>query len=573
MAKMIASAFNIEYDDKVAGKACGVTEYINRCMRDIGKTDYFQRRGLTEDTIKRFCLGYDEYRHSVVIPYNSKLKYYQSRSTEDKKFYKPKTEEAGQEPIFNNERINGKSNDPLYVVESPICCMTIEQCGYNAISTCGTAGWRKVAESIAKSRYKGGVVLCFDNDEAGKAASTSMTTALHESNIKYIAFNVSGQCKDPNELYLVDRTALKANLKKAKVALRKKYATERDSFTCRELMSMQIEPTDWIIKDMLPTGLAFLCAKSKYRKSWMALQMCLAIAEGRSFLEHQTIQYDTLYYALEDTKARLADRTAKMLKGKEPSDKVHFVLKADCIEKGLTEKITEELENYPNIKLVIIDTLQKVRGSMSRDDTLYGNEYKEMSKIKDYADKHKICIMFVHHLRKMSDENDIFNTMSGSTALMGAADTIFVISKKKRTDEDATLSMTGRDVEQKELVINFNNTEYMWEVEGTPEEMQSKRERAEYESCVYVRTIKELVKRNPITGWTGTASDLLKAVYDITGKQVADSSSGVGKIISKYDYRLHCDGIEHKMTRGTERKHTFTKYYAQPIGYQGTIYD
>ena len=231
------------------------------------------------------------------------------------------------------------------------------------------------------------------------------------------------------------------------------------------------------------------------------------------------------------------------------------------------------IESLPDI-VVIIDTLQKVRGKMSKDDTLYGNEYRQMAAVKEFADKHKICLLFVHHLRKMADDADVFNMISGSTALMGATDTILIISKKKRNDDKATFLSTGRDIEQSELVIAFDKSKYRWEVEGTAEEVATRRELEEYESNIYIRTIKELVKRNPISGWSGSAQDLMKAVYDVTGKQVADSTQSVGKQISKYDYRLHCDDIEHKVSRtGSARKHSFKKRIRYAPVYQGTIYD
>lgn len=572
-AKILAEKYNIPYETKEDG-ACSIPEYLRKCMREIGKTDYFKRRGLTAATIKKFCLGYDEYRQSVTIPYSSKLHYYQSRSIVDKKFFKPKTEEAGAEPLYNAERISAKWKEPVFVVESPICAMSIEQCGGLAVSTCGVGGWRKLSDAIIKCKFQGGVILCFDNDEAGKNASQALAAELLEQGTKYIAYNIAGDCKDPNELLMKDPKALEENISAAKMALRKSYATEKDSFDACDLVAEKISPVAWIVENMLPTGLALLCAPSKYGKSWMVLQLCLAVAEGKTFLEFKTVQCDTLYYALEDGKSRLQDRIMKVLKGKKPSRRNHFVIKADSIESGLLKKVEEELKTFPEIKLVIIDTLQKVRGKMSKEDTLYGNEYREMGKVKDFADKNNICVLFVHHLRKMADESDVYNMISGSNALMGAADTIFIISKKKRAETSATFSMTGRDIQQKDLVITFNKADYLWELEGTAEEIAARREREDYENNIYVRTIKELVKRNPMGGWSGSAQDLMKAVYDITGTKVADSSTSVGKQIAKYDYRLHCDDIEHKASKSNTRAHTFKKIIREvPVYYQKTIYE
>ena len=573
-AHRIAEDYRITVGDSKPSAKSSITDYIKRCLADIGKTNYFEKRGLSKATIRKFCLGYDEYRKAVVIPYSGKMTYYQTRGTQDEVFFKPKTEDAGAEPLFNIEALRLRSKEPIFVVESPICAMSIYQSGGNAISTCGTAGWRKVVDEVKRKKPLGGFILCMDNDEPGRKASRTLFDELTALGVQVIEFNVAGDCKDPNELLVQNPKKLEDRVQAAKIALRKKYATAKDSFDALELQGENVEPPTWIVNDVLPTGLAILCAPSKLGKSWMMLQMCLAVAEGKEFLDFKTNKCGCLYYALEDSKARLKDRMNKILKGRVAPTDVHFVIRADTVDNGLLDKITEELRSFPNIKLVVIDTLQKVRSKAVKNESLYSVDYREMAQLKDFADKNKICLLFVHHLRKLADESDVFNMISGSTALMGAADSIFIISKKKRKDENATLSMTGRDIQQNDLVIAFNKLDYVWEVEGTAEEIEARRERREYEGSPIIQTIKELVKRNPISGWCGSAQDLMKAVYDVTGKQISESPSGVGKLISKYEYRLHCDDIEHKASKSNTRSHSFKKIIRGiPYGYQRTIYE
>lgn len=572
-ARELAERYHIEIEGKKTGKPATITEYLKRCIADIGKTDYFEKRGLNKTTIRKFCLGYDAYHNSAVIPYSSKLTYYQTRSIDGKAFYKPKTEDAGAEPVFNCNALKLRTKEPIFVVESPICAMSVYQSGGNAIATCGTSGWKKVVDEVKKKKPLGGFILCFDNDEPGRKASGSMYAELNALGVQVVEFNIAGDCKDPNELLTTNCKQLEENVAAAKLWLRKQYATSKDSFTASELQDEDVAPPTWIVDKMLPTGLALLCAPSKLGKSWMMLQLCIAVADGKEFLGFDTRKCECLYYALEDSKARLKDRMQKMLKGKRAPGGVHFALDADPIDHGFMEKVVEEIKTYPNIKLVIIDTLQKVRGKPSSKESMYSIDYREMGELKRFADKNRIAMLFVHHLRKMADESDVYNMISGSTALMGAADTVFVISKKKRTDDDATMSMTGRDIEQSSIVVQFNKYDYLWEVRGTAEEVEAKKERQEYENSPIVITIKELVKRNPMGGWKGSANDLLKAVYDVTGKQIAESATGVGKLISKYEYRLHCDDIEHKASKSGSRAHTFIRIVRQPYGYQRTIYD
>ena len=77
---------------------------------------------------------------------------------------------------------------------------------------------------------------------------------------------------------------------------------------------------------------------------------------------------------------------------------------------------------------------------------MYGNDYDDISSIKRIADEYNISIILVHHLRKLKDGDDPFNEVSGSTGIIGAADTNYVL-KRKRNGNAATLLACGRDVE------------------------------------------------------------------------------------------------------------------------------
>lgn len=106
------------------------------------KTDYFAKRGLTAETVKKFCLGFDIHRNAVVLPYSSELTYYQTRSIADKKFYKPPTEEAGAEPLFNRKALVGVGQGTGLRGRKP----DLRLIRYAMRRTCGVAlrsGWDK----------------------------------------------------------------------------------------------------------------------------------------------------------------------------------------------------------------------------------------------------------------------------------------------------------------------------------------------------------------------------------------------------------------------------------------------
>lgn len=570
-AKLLAEMFHIDVDD--CTKRTSIKDYLKACIKDADKTDYFQKRGLTKETVKKYCLGYDVKRNVIVLPYSSELRYYQTRSIADKKFYKPTNEEAGTEPLFNRKALWGVSKEPVFIVESPLCALSIMQCGGVSVSLCGVGGANKLVKEVKAKKPNAPLVLCLDNDEPGQKATETLEKELQTAKIPYVVFNVAGDKKDPNELLMSNPEGLKASVAAAKREVRRIYKRGFASVTASDLQIANIPPPEWLIPDVLPQGLAILCASSKVGKSWMAMQMCLAISRGKEFLDYKTNQSSCLYLALEDSLFRLKERLNKVIDGDKAPSNFYLAIRANGMDGGLFQQIDEEFEEHPDIKLIIIDTLQKVRGSAKKDEMSYATDYRELGVLKEYADNKKICILLVHHLRKMADENDVFNMISGSNGIMGVTDNIFIIYKKKRKDENAVLFMTGRDIRQQDIMVHFNETKYRWDMVGTAEEEERKRKKREYENNPIVKTVKDLIKQYPM-GWKGTATDLIKAVYDVTGSPCIYSTAALGKEIMNIETQLYYDGIEHSMKRsGSSRVHYFGKRQAYKPTYQQAIFD
>ena len=168
-----------------------------------------------------------------------------------------------------------------------------------------------------------------------------------------------------------------------------------------------------------------------------------------------------LYLSLEDTQRRIKDRLYNLTDS--APDNLYFAVTSGLIGGGLEEQITDFLTEHPATKLVIIDTLQKVRDSKGSAGKagMYGNDYDDISSIKRIADGFNIAILLVHHLRKLQDSDDPFNDVSGSTGIIGAAGTNFIL-RRKRSGNAATLLVSGRDVEYQELTLQFNDL--VWEL-------------------------------------------------------------------------------------------------------------
>lgn len=134
---------------------------------------------------------------------------------------------------------------------------------------------------------------------------------------------------------------------------------ELNTYTLQELYKQPIEPIPWVVEDLLAPGLYFLGGSPKVGKSWLALQLCLVVCQGEPFLGFKTRRTEVLYISLEDGPRRLHIRALRLTE--EAPAGLHLCSLAHLIGHGLEQQLDQMLAEHPAIKLVIIDTLQKIR--------------------------------------------------------------------------------------------------------------------------------------------------------------------------------------------------------------------
>ena len=110
------------------------------------------------------------------------------------------------------------------------------------------------------------------------------------------------------------------------------------------------------------------------------------------------------------------------------------------------------------------------------------------------------AVLPADHLRKLKDGDDPFNEVSGSTGITGAADTNYVL-KRKRSSRDAMLLACGRDVEYQELTLRFQDLK--WELI----ERKNTEEIRKAEIPQFLFRVVEFMKTH--TEWVGTATELI----------------------------------------------------------------
>lgn len=243
-------------------------------------------------------------------------------------------------------------------------------------------------------------------------------------------------------------------------------SNELKTYTLQELYAHPMEPISWLAEGLLAPGLYFLGGSPKVGKSWLALQLCLAVCRGEPFLGFRTRKSEVLYLALEDGPRRLHARALRLTE--EAPAGLHLCGHAPMIGQGLEQQLDRMLAEHPGIRLVIIDTLQKVR-MVAGANASYGNDYQDAAALKELADRCNVCLLVIHHLRKMPDE-DPFNRLSGTNGLTGAADGTIILIRQKRQEGTALLTATGRDIEDRELTLEFSDC--CWSRGCSPEQLQ-----------------------------------------------------------------------------------------------------
>lgn len=316
------------------------------------------------------------------------------------------------------------------------------------------------------------------------------------------------------------------------------------------LQDKEIPEQRYIVVDMLPEGLSLLASPPKYGKSWLVLDLCLSVAAGRQFLNHKTVKSGCLYLALEDSERRLKNRMNSILKGARAPEQFDFATSALDIGEGLMEQLENYVQGHTGTGLIVIDTLQKVRAASSGRESAYSADYREIGILKRFADKHNLCILLVHHLRKMGDDSDPFNRISGTNGIMGSADSIFVMSRAKRNDTRTTLSITGRDIESRDTVIEFDKEDHRWHVLGDSDWLEEERARLEYENSPIVQTIKKLLEQSPGHRWSGTMQELFDAGKHFAGTYLAENARGLSSKVKALEKPLFDrDGIVHEKAK------------------------
>ena len=255
-----------------------------------------------------------------------------------------------------------------------------------------------------------------------------------------------------------------------------------------------------IVENLIHPGTYILAGAPKVGKSFFVAQLAYHIATGQKLWDYEVKQSTVLYLALEDDHRRLQKRMCRMF-GVEGTENLHFAVTSRKLGEGLEDQLEEFIDKHPNTRIIIIDTLQKIRQG-GNDTYSYANDYECVGNLKKFADQKEICLLIVHHTRKQQ-ASDKFDMISGTTGILGCADGAFILQKEKRTDSTATLDIVGRDQCDQKLYLVRNQEKLFWDLDHAETELW----KAPPDPIV-LKILEFITKEN--SKWSGTASELVE---------------------------------------------------------------
>ena len=255
----------------------------------------------------------------------------------------------------------------------------------------------------------------------------------------------------------------------------------------KSLMTKDIPEMQYSVSPILPEGVVVWAGRPKGMKSWTALKCCYAVQNGMDFLGHPTTKGDCLYLALEDSERRLKDRVHKL--GLEKSKEHPYTnTEAPYLGYGLEESLKDWIDEVKNPRLIVIDTLAKVKERVGfKSGTTYDQDNELLRDLQKLAISNGITIVLISHLGK-AEQDYSYDRIQGSVGMQGISDAFWLIDRGD-TSPSASIKGRGRDIIDFEYAVKWNEGTWSYEYEGQLSDINANENRAEI-----IKAMKELAK-------------------------------------------------------------------------------
>ena len=383
--------------------------------------------------------------------------------------------------------IAGELSDGIAVVEGEKDADNLHRLGWDAVSGADGAGPGKWKPEYTEQLKGLSVCIFQDNDDVGKAYAQETAAALHNGCKCVYLFDLSKVWPDiPEHGDVSDLVEKFGDEKACEMIAQLATSTPEweppkepdifDSFgfySVPDLTPEEKKPPEFIVDGMIPCGMTFLSGAPKIRKSFMALQIASAVATGSPFLSHNTTQCDVAYLDLEGSKSRVSFRAERMSM-KIPRNVFITNSIKERLADGLVDKLRHLHRARPSIRLIIIDTYSRARGSYKNFGVnAYDADVALLEPVQRMALEENIAVVFIHHDKKGAGfASDSFERLSGTMGISGSSDCVInLVADGKRFDGKATMEFTPRDAKGGEIKLVFDERFGEWQeiVESKPD--------------------------------------------------------------------------------------------------------
>ena len=309
----------------------------------------------------------------------------------------------------------------------------------------------------------------------------------------------------------------------------------KNALDIKSLMIENIPELKFAVPKILPEGLICIAGRPKAMKSWTALLIAYSVQNALELWGQQCEQGDTLYLALEDSKRRMKSRIQKL--GFSELNAPTINLEAPYLNMGLEESIQEWINSVSNPKLVVIDTLARVKPKTKRTTgTVYDLDNELLRKIQKLGMDNGITIAFITHLSKASQDYS-FDKITGSVGLQGMTDAMWLLDRGDN-QPNASLVGRGRDIEDFEYSLEWDDDQWRYKYKGIKWEIELSENRKvilEHMKYLLSQGKKEVSPKDVYTrmGFKATQKEA-KNISKTMERMLKDHSITSGKVYGTY---------------------------------------
>lgn len=409
------------------------TAYYEQCKQNINAPaaiSYLTARGISIDTAISCGIGFDAAWISPTVKKNQQAKgnnwlpnpteriilpvsanHYVARaiSADVKEYAKMNETGGGRAGIFNLNAVYG-DDEAVFITEGIFDALSIIEVGNAAIALNSTSNADLLLKTLEDKPTAATLILCLDNDDAGKKAAATLKAGLTRLNISYVTADINGQYKDPNEALTGNREAFITAIDKAEeqtAARPDNTSSYIDNLMQADIVNFKADKKtgfarlDELSGGLYP-GLYVIAATSSLGKTTFALQLADNLA---------TAGNEVLFFSMEQSRLEMVSKSlARLTKeieqkklptgGKQTPEK-YTPLTSLQIRQGKYDNITGLVAQ--EYKERIADRLSIIEGNFNCDISFIGEYISRY--IKRNGSRPIVFIDYLQILQPGEDNN------------------------------------------------------------------------------------------------------------------------------------------------------------------------